>query len=300
MKISLKGKGIIKKIALVLTGVAALAAVGFGVKAIVDYTKNDLKKITLNYDVGNLGADGKYVADETTLYTKEAFGCYGLQVKPAFDSTVNYQIYYYDILDNYISSTAVMSDGYSGEAPLNGAYARIVIEPRDDEDGKISLTERIKYPSQLTVKVKKNQDIESRFSVFRGQLMQVVSSTDNLIFTDDLYFSLDTMKWETNSVYCVTSTTLLKVDGGSTVTADFSDLDEDFSKAFVRIYQFSDLPLDDNMVVDKFGSSVGKSGVLDKKTKYIFVAVHTNKAGVVWSEEALSKMPSCFSVTKTK
>ena len=78
MKIKLKTKNIIKNIALALAGVAAITAVGFGVKTIVDYTKDDLKQISLNYEVGNLGTDGKFVDNESTLYTKEAFGCYGL------------------------------------------------------------------------------------------------------------------------------------------------------------------------------------------------------------------------------
>ena len=222
MKMKLKTKGIIKKVALALAGVAALTGVGFGVKAIVDYTKNDLKKITLSYDVGNLGSDGKYVDDESTLYTKEAFGCYGLQVKPDFDSTVNYQIFYYDILDNYISSTEFMSGGYSGEAPLNGAYVRIVIEPRDDEDGKISLTERVKYPMQLTVKVKKNQDVNNRFDVFGGKVIQVVNDTKSLSFTLGVSLDTKTLMWSDNSRSAITSTTVLKVDGGSTINVELT------------------------------------------------------------------------------
>lgn len=194
MKIKLKTKNIIKNIALALAGVAAITAVGFGVKTIVDYTKDDLKQISLNYEVGNLGADGKFVDNEGTLYTKEAFGCYGLQVKPDFDSTVNYQIFYYDILDNYISSTSSLSDGFSGESPVNGAYARIVIEPRNDEDGKISWAEKIKYPSQLTVKVNKNQNINDRFDVFKGKVMQVVSDIESLVFTNGLSFNEETFR----------------------------------------------------------------------------------------------------------
>lgn len=108
MKINFKAKSIIKKIALVLAGVAAITAVAFGVKAIVDYTKNDLKTISPSFEVGNLGADGKFVDDKGTLYTKEAFACDGLQIKPDFDSTVNYQIFYYDQLDNFIGSTNIL------------------------------------------------------------------------------------------------------------------------------------------------------------------------------------------------
>ena len=170
MKFNLKTKGILKKIALFLAGIIALTAVGFGVKAVVDYTQNDLKTIKPSFEVGNLGADGKFVNDESTLYTKEAFGCYGLQVKPDFDSTVNYQIFYYDILDNFISSTAVLSEGYSEKAPVHGAYARMVITPKEDEDFKISFTEKYKYPSQLTIKVKKNQNIDGRFGFYKGKI----------------------------------------------------------------------------------------------------------------------------------
>ncbi len=299
MKIKLN-KNLFKKIALALTGVAVLAGAVFGVKAIVDYTKNDLKKITPTFEVGNLGSDGKFVDDESTLYTKEAFGCYGLQVKPDFDSTVNYQIFYYDILDNYISSTEVLSEGYSGEAPVNGAYARIVIEPRDDEDGKISLTERIKYPSQLTLKVKKNQDINERFCSFSGKLMQVVFDKDSLLFSKNLWFDPTTMTWINNPVCCVTSSTILKVQGGSTLTFDVSSLSESYSAAWMRIYQFKDIPLDENMIIEGFGATVDSSFVLNKSTKYIMIAVDSGSSSANWSDDVISKLPSCFSITKSK
>lgn len=299
MKMKLKTKDIIKKVALALAGVAAITAVGFGVKAIVDYTKDDLKKITLSYDVGNLGTDGKYVNDESTLYTKEAFGCYGLQVKPDFDSTVNYQIFYYDILDNYISSTEFMSDGYSGEAPVNGAYARIVIEPRNDEDGKISFTEKLKYPSQLTVKVKKNQDINKRFVNFAGKVMDVVSDNRKLIFVNGLSLSTDPFVWTESTNRCVTSSTVLKVAGGSTVKFNVSKLNEEYSSSYYSIYQFKGLPLEDNFIGYEF-SSDDKTCVLDKNTEYIIICVDTDEGEVLWNDVSLSLLPECFTVTKTK
>lgn len=297
MKISFKTKGKIKKVALALAGVAALTGVGFGVKAIVDYTKNDLKTVNLSYDVGNLGTDGKFVDDKGTLYTKDAFACYGLQVKPNFDSTVNYQIFYYDILDNYVSSTSVMSDGYSGEAPVNGAYARIVIEPKNDEDGKISLTERVKYPSQITVKVKKNQDLNNRFEVFKGQVMQVVSDRDSLVFTSGLSFSTKTLMWEEFAHHCVTSTTLLKVDGGSTLSYDFSKLDEKYANSYCYVFQFKGLPLSDNLLNVSYSFN-NKSCVLDKQTKYVIISVDTNSVEAYWDDKVLPLLPLCFSITK--
>ena len=300
MKIKLKTKNIIKNIALALAGVAAITAVGFGVKTIVDYTKDDLKQISLNYEVGNLGTDGKFVDNESTLYTKEAFGCYGLQIKPDFDSTVNYQIFYYDILDNYISSTSSLSDGFSGEAPVNGAYARIVIEPRNDEVGKISWAEKIKYPSQLTVKVNKNQNINDRFDVFKGKVMQVVSDIESLVFTNGLSFNEETFSWVDNERNSVTSTTVLKVTGGSTINVDLSSLRETHSKAVFKVYQFSGLPLNDNISKDCFFTHVleSKSIVLDKSTKYIILAFNTMEANVGFSATEALRMPSFISVTK--
>ncbi|MDE6441650.1 MAG: hypothetical protein K2L12_02730 [Clostridia bacterium] len=296
MKISLKGKGLFKTIALALAGVAALGLIAWGIKALVDYTKNDLKKVTLSYDVGNLGADGKYVNDESTLYTKEAFGCYGLQVKPDFDSTVNYQIFYYDILDNYISSTEVLTDGYSGKAPVNGAYARIVIEPRDDEDGKISLTERVKYPMQLTVKVKKNQDINGRFTSYKGKLMEVVADTDSLVFTPGLCLISSTLDWDTGNQYAATSTTCLKVVGGSTIKRNFSKLSEGYSSATCVVFEFKDLPSADSYISSK---SVTETGlVLNKQTKCIIICCESSERGSPWSATDISKLPSCFTITK--
>lgn len=299
MKMKLKTKGIIKKIALALAGVAALTAVAFGVKAIVDYTKNDLKKLTLSYDVGNLGTDGKYVADESTLYTKEAFACYGLQIKPDFDSTVNYQIFYYDILDNYISATSVLSDGYSGEAPVNCAYARMVIEPRDDEDGKISLTERVKYPSQLTVKVYKEQKINERFGVYKGRVLGVVLDTDSLVFTKGLTLFHQTMDWNERSNYSATTTCILKVNGGSTLNYDISKLGSGYD-SYCRVYQFKDMPLDENIMLFDEYVMTSTSLVLDKKAKYIILTVELKSQSTSWTDSVVSKLPTCFSITKTK
>lgn len=299
MKISVKGKSIIKKVALALAGVCAITAVGFGVKAIVDYTKNDLKKVTLSYDVGNLGADGKYVNDESTLYTKDAFACYGLQVKSDFDSTVNYQIFYYDILDNYISSTAFMQDGYSGEAPVNGAYARIVIEPRNDEDGKISLLEKHGYTSQLTVKVKKNQDLNNRFVTFKGKAMQVVYDTVDLVFKKDYSLNHDTLDWEEAPGNCVTASTLLKVDGGSTLNSGYTSLGEDYQDIIYTLFEFKGLPSNENFVARNNVQSDVSSFELRKETKYIIISCYT-KATSGWTDGIISKLPSCFSITKTK
>lgn len=299
MKMKVKTKSLFKKIALALAGVVALTAVAFGVKAIVDYTKNDLKKITPTFEVGNLGADGKYVDDDSTLYTKQAFACYGLQIKPDFDSTVNYQIYYYDILDNYISSTEVLSEGYSSEAPLNGAYARMVINPVDDEDGKISLTERISYPRQLTIKVKKEQDINNRFVVYKGRVLAVETLVDDLVFVNGLSFVENPLRWEENEKDCCTATTVLKVDGGSTISFNFEDLG--LSKnPICNIFTFSNLPSDEAYLGIVQVHDKGNEVTLGKKVNYVIISFNGFAMDSALSESQISKLPSLFSVTKSK
>ncbi len=174
----IKTKGIIKKIALALAGVVALSAVGFGVAKLVELARNDLKTITPTFSVGNLGADGKYVSDESTLYTKEAFHCDGLQIKLDFDNEIEYQIFFYDDLDNFVESTEVLSAAYS--ETVHDGYARIVIMPTNDEDEKISLTERITYPDQMTIKVAKEQNTEY-VNVFNKRL-RIVDNLNDLRF----------------------------------------------------------------------------------------------------------------------
>lgn len=299
MKFNLKGKGLIKTIALAVAGVAAITAVGFGVKAIVDYTKDDLKTISPSFEVGNLGSDGKFVDDKGTLYTKEAFACYGLQVKPDFDSTVNYQIFYYDILDNYISSTSVMSEGYSNEAPVNGAYARLVIEPKDDEDGKISLIERIKYSKQLSVKVKKNQDINNRFVNFKGRSMEVVYDTIDLVFKKDFSINHDTLTWERAPLNCITADTLLKVSGGSIFNSSYALLSEDYAEIVYTLFEFKGLPSNENFICRNNVASDISEFQLKKETRFIIISCYT-QATAGWTDEVISKLPSCFTITKTK
>lgn len=290
-----KTKSIFKKIALVLAGITALTATCFGVKAIVDYAKNDLKTITPVFEVGNLGTDGKYVSDESTLYTKEAFGCYGLQIKPDFDSTVDFQIYYYDILDNFVSSSDVLSNGYSDDAPINGAYARMVIIPREDEDDKISLVERITYPSQLTIKVFKEQDIDNRFAVFDGKVMQIVAQTKDLVFTPGLWINDSSFIWEENLKYCATSTTILKVKGGSSLSFKKSYLPDSFSSSAVKLYQFKDLPLQQNYFYPGFMTTFDTSMTLDTDTKYIIICVTSGSNELSWNSDVLQYLFKCFS-----
>lgn len=213
----MKVKGIVKKFALVLAVVVALSAVWFGVAKLVEFVKDDLKTITPVFDVGNLGTDGKFVDDESTLYTKEAFACDGLQIKLDFDNQIEYQIYFYDDLDNFVESTEVLSAAYS--ETVHDGYARIVIMPTNEEDEKISLTERVTYPGQMTIKVAKEQNVQY-YQVYNKRL-RVVNTPDQLLFSlgsfhlvDDTYvFDIEGKTVCTNmNLLSISSNRILSVD----------------------------------------------------------------------------------------
>lgn len=227
-----KTKSIIKKVALALAGIVAVSAVGVGVAKLVEYMQDDLKTISPSFDVGNLGADGKYVNDESTLYTKEAFQCDGLQIKLDFDNEIDYQIFFYDDLDNFVESTEVLSAAYS--ETVHDGYARIVIMPTNDEDDKIGLTERLTYPGQMTIKVAKEQNVEY-YNVFNKRLM-LVSSLNELKFLPGSIMPNDGEPLFSDYDHsAVTSRHLLDVDGSSGISFNYTPVNGDFS---FLVFQF--------------------------------------------------------------
>lgn len=180
----MKRKNLLKKISLGAVGVASIGAIAFGVSKIVQFCNNDSKTLSFDYSVGALTDEGKYQEDECKLYTKKAFACEGLRVTFDFDAEVNGQFYFYDINDKYLSKSDVITEGSSVSVPLNGAYARAVVIPTNDEDGSISFTEKYKYGSQMQVKVDKNAEsnINNKFRNLNGNVFQLVDTIGELSF----------------------------------------------------------------------------------------------------------------------
>lgn len=290
-----KTKSIIKKVALALAGIVAVSAVGVGVAKLVEYMQDDLKTISPSFDVGNLGADGKYVNDESTLYTKEAFQCDGLQIKLDFDNEIDYQIFFYDDLDNFIESTEVLSAAYS--ETVHDGYARIVIIPNNDEDDKIGLTERLTYPGQMTIKVAKEQNVEY-LNVFNKRLKLVNSvhearfvyghvskdQTGNYIFVD-------------SDKEAITSYDLISVDGGSTLNCNYTGDSEYSFSAYVFQFDYENGVL--SVISESF---VNTSKVLDDRTDFIILRVSmvdsSTEEAVSNAFSDLSIISSYFTITK--
>lgn len=297
MKISLKAKSIIKKVALALAGIAALTAVGFGVKAIVDYTKKDLKTISPTFEIGNLGSDGKYVNDESTLYTKDAFRCDGLQIKLDFDNQINYQIFYYDDLDNFTESTDVLSEAYSDGG--HDSYARLVIIPTNDEDDKISWTEKFTYPQQLTIKVNKNQN-NDYVNILNKRLRVVEHISDLRFVYGDIISANGSFQFAANGMTSCTSKDVLAVKGGYKLTLYSSAMTiPSGASAKLEVFEFRE----NNGLFDLVKQSKEFSSItFDERTTHIIMKYSlwsdSTSSFVEMSESDLLDINKCLTISK--
>ena len=115
----------------VLIGALLIAGVG----ALAIGARSDTDNLSpLAFTRGSLDEQGKYVKDNTALYTKTAFECQGLKVEPDFESDLTYDVYLYDEDKAFLEAFKGLADTYSlGVNPL-AAYARIVIHPAIPED----------------------------------------------------------------------------------------------------------------------------------------------------------------------
>lgn len=238
-----KRKRILRNVGMGIMGLGLLGAGAFGISKLVEYINSDLTTIHLNYEVGGLdSATGIYEDNDDTIYTKEAFPCWGLQAKLDFDAQITYQVFYYDILDNFISSTDILTSGYSGEAPINGAYARIEITPTDftKDDTTISWYEVGGYSKQLNLKTFKEQKINERFVSYRGRNLQVVDNISDSLFEKGVGINKDNYDWtNTNHCSCTTST-ILKIDNSVKVSVINSKLPSFVSSAYLRVFELDD------------------------------------------------------------
>lgn len=122
--------------------VVALACCVGAISFLATFLTKDTTSIGASaFEVGALSEiDGQYKADKTAIYTEEAIECQGLKIKPEFDSTVTFQVFWYNEDEMYIgcdekttSTTAQFLNG----VPALAKYCRIVIYPSQlDENGK--------------------------------------------------------------------------------------------------------------------------------------------------------------------
>lgn len=290
----MKTKKLFKNVSLALLGIGAIGVVGYGGRKLVQHITNDTKSLNLIYDIGALGTDGKYVNDESRIYTKEKFACEGLKAVLDFDSEINYQLFYYDILDNFVSSSNILTSGYSKESPIHGAYARVVITPTNDEDGKISFMEKYKYGNQLNVSVNKNaeKDIKNKYISMGNVLFDVTSKFSDVTFVKGKFnyesnvieTNFDGWRYTSDTIYDVSNFNKVKIDRTNLTDLGFVQVieyDENFK--FIGGVEVSDEKFDANSFYD-----------LEKKCHYILINLwlHTNAVN------DNSKLNSVFTFSK--
>ena len=161
-----KTKNTLKTIAMAVLGVGAIVGSVGIINSFVDKSNQDMKDIHPVFEVGGIDELGKYEAVENSIYTKEAFECQGLEVKVEFDSTINYEVFYYDVNANYLSSTGVQVGNLDCNVPDSATHARIEITPNwekleieKEDEQVVKWYEVAKYAEQLNLRVFKDQVI---------------------------------------------------------------------------------------------------------------------------------------------
>ena len=137
-----------------ISAFAILGGTAFAIK--------DSKTISATaFSRGALDENGKYVASETSIYTKEAFGCKGLRVEPDFEAELTYDVYYYDATGKLIEAKKGLEEIYDEDYPL-AMTCRIVVHPAipedvDADDFKIGYFEVYKVANELKITVSRDQ-----------------------------------------------------------------------------------------------------------------------------------------------
>lgn len=292
----MKKRKIFKTISFAVLGLGVLGGI---ITVTSHFMKKDEVSIHPTFEVGGLDAIGKYREDKGSLYTKKAFASEGLKITLDFDSTIEYKVFYYDILDNFISSTTSLAEGYSGESPLNGAYARVEITPTNDEDGKISWSEKYKYSNQINIKVDRDAEekTKKKYVSYRGNCYQVVNNFKDTVFEYGKAFTTD-LHIENKNDDSSTTKTLLSVGDYNVITFDSTVLSEDTTNYHVYIYEFKELPTSDDVrfTINAINSSVNGKQTLHKGVKYILIMLWTNKSANL--EEISPSLGNAFTLTK--
>ena len=141
-------------LSIILVALLTIGA-GFGIHAIVSVKTKTISPSI--FTTGSLNANGEYVASKKSLYNENMFACQGLKIQRDFESTVTYDVHYYDVVGVHLGKESVTCEYY--ELPTqyaNARYCRIEIKPQGGKD--ISFFERYSIAKQLTITVDKDQD----------------------------------------------------------------------------------------------------------------------------------------------
>ena len=135
--------------------IVALSLGSIGILATIFAKDNSVK---LDFSLGALNASGQYEESEKSIYTKNSFEFDTVKVTRDFESNAQYQLFFYDELDNFVSSSEKFSGSAEITAPEGARFARIVITPVfssevDKEDQIVKKHQVSKYANEFTFEI---------------------------------------------------------------------------------------------------------------------------------------------------
>ncbi len=185
-------------------GLAVLVLFG-AVGAVASFATNDSKPAGAVFKVGGLDPEtGKYVKTDKTIYTEEAIDAYGLRIEPDFESTVTYDIYYYDGEDKLLAVVDGLTEVYDEDFEV-AEKCRIVVHPEIPEDTKekdfkVYFWEVMKYANMLDVTVSKKSSKVEYSNIYDEEIMLegfTIVSDSSVIETSTNYIEKSTSKVST-------------------------------------------------------------------------------------------------------
>ena len=141
----------------VLTAAVAIGII-CGAVALVKSLDSDTRTVHSSWARGTLDADGNYEESKQSIYTKNAFGCAGLEITLDFDAVVTYTVVFYDENGDVLAGSEIKEQTGALKAdsdliPEDAYYARVIVTPVDD--ATVTNLEVVKYARQIQISVAK-------------------------------------------------------------------------------------------------------------------------------------------------
>ena len=138
--------------------IAALAVTGITLFNKKDKDSDGYVEVSPKFSIGGLAADGTYEETDGSLYTKDAISAENVKVVLEFDSTVTYQLFFYDEYDNFVSAGVALGKGSETEVPEGASAFRIELTPVwgedvDEDNQKVTILNKYSFEKQITVSI---------------------------------------------------------------------------------------------------------------------------------------------------
>lgn len=237
-KINWKSKKTWKTILCIGLAVITLVGAIVGISALFRKSEETTKTMSPSYAIGGLTEKGTYLETKESIYTKNAFECYGLKTSLTFDNDISYKLYFYDENNEFIESTEKLTTAFDSSKtnmPALTKYCRVVITPNDDS--KISWYEKSSYAKQLTIKVNKDQTKSVGVAVYLKNYFELDNEHVGTIICTTEYILGSSLKYSEMSDHSCSKAIDVSGLAGSTVRITYSKV----HSTLVGGYLFADV-----------------------------------------------------------